>query len=349
MARLKYFLAFSLPLVTLLSVHLGNLWSFGTLVQAFFLIPLLELLLAPDKSGPSSYDEEKMLSTDRFYDFLLYAMVPMQYAGLSYYLYRVSMTPLETYEVVGMTLSIGVQCGAVGINVAHELGHRKSKFERTLARMLLLSSLYMHFIVEHNRGHHKNVGTPLDPASARLNEPVYTFWIRTIIGSFRSAWNIERRLLERSGSSHWSIRNEMVQVVLVEFTLIAGVYLVFGFPGLFGFLLSSLIGIVLLETVNYIEHYGLRRKEVSEGRYERVQPWHSWNSDYPLGRIMLFELTRHSDHHYKASKKYQVLNHLDQSPQLPAGYPGMMLLSLVPPLWFRIVNPRVEQINRLRQ
>ena len=141
----------------------------------------------------------------------------------------------------------------------------------------------------------------------------------------------------------------MVRLILVETMLLITLYLVFGSAGLFGFLLASLIGIILLETVNYIEHYGLRRKEISEGLFERVQPWHSWNSDYPLGRIMLFELTRHSDHHYKASKKYQVLQHLEQSPQLPTGYPGMMLLSLVPPLWFRIVNPKVEKINQLQQ
>ncbi len=342
-SRMRYFLAFSLPGFTLLALSQGGIFSFSTLFIAFVAIPLVELISSPVLSGPNDDDEERSLAADRFYDYLLYAMVPVQYAILGFFLYHVTFTDLETIEVVGMTLSMGVQSGAIGINVAHELGHRNTRFERTLARMLLLSSLYMHFIVEHNRGHHKNVATPLDPASARLNEPIYTFWVRTLVGSFLSAWRIEQRLRHKENKAVWSLGNEMIRLILLEAGLISGVYILFGSTTMLLFLLTALIGMLLLETVNYIEHYGLYRKEISEGRYERVQPWHSWNSDYPVGRILLFELTRHSDHHYKASKKYQVLKHMDESPQLPTGYPGMMLLSLVPPIWFSVVNPRIPE------
>ena len=204
----------------------------------------------------------------------------------------------------------------------------------------------MHFIVEHNRGHHKNVGTPQDPASAKLNEPVYTFWIRTVIGSFLSAWNIERNERRKQGRGVWSLGNEVIRLVVIEAAFLSVIYWIGGTNALIPFAFAAGIGILLLETVNYIEHYGLRRRLLPNGKYERVQPWHSWNSDYPLGRIILFELTRHSDHHYKTSKKYQVLEHLDESPQLPTGYPGMMLLSLVPPVWFKVVNPLIAEINQ---
>lgn len=344
--RYRYFLAFSLPVVTFLAIFNGGYWSFATVVEAFLIIPLLELLVSPDKSGPTNASEETALSADRFYDLLLYFMVPVHYSVLAYFIYRVGFTQLTQIEYVGMILSMGIQCGSIGINVAHELGHRKSKLERFLARCLLLSSLYMHFIVEHNRGHHKNVGTPQDPASARLNEPVYTFWVRTIFGSFISAWNIERNERRKKDLRVWSLGNEMIRLVILESLFVGLIYFTAGMNAMIAFLIASLIGIILLETVNYIEHYGLRRRQLSDGKFEKIQPWHSWNSDYPLGRIILFELTRHSDHHYKASKKYQVLRHLEQSPQLPTGYPGMMLLSLFPPLWFRVVNPLIAEINQ---
>lgn len=328
-----------------MALYLQGIWSYSTLILAFVIIPGLELMTAPDKSGIGSEEDENHVLQDRLYDLLLYAMVPAQYITLGWFLWTV-VGPIDAFTRTGLILSMGVQCGAVGINVAHELGHRTTRFERNLARALLLSSLYMHFIVEHNRGHHKNVATPLDPASARLNEPIYTFWFRTIVGSFLSAWNIERSLQEKSGRSTWNIRNEMLQALVIEGGLLTLLYLIFGWMGLKAFLLTSLIGILLLETVNYIEHYGLRRKQLENGRYERVQPWHSWNSDYPIGRIVLFELTRHSDHHYKASRKYPLLRHLEGSPQLPAGYPAMMLLSLVPPLFFRVINPRIESTSQ---
>jgi len=344
MNGLKYFLAYLLPIGTFIALYFHGWLSFFTVVEAFVAIPLIELMMKESPSNIESQRETQVSST-RFYDLLLYSIVPIHYALLLLFLYTVSYLQLSKFELIGITLSMGIQCGAIGINVAHELGHRKNKFERFLARLLLLSSLYLHFIVEHNRGHHTYVATPNDPATARKNEPIYTFWIRTIVFSFLSAWHIEKTQLAKRGISTWSLRSEMIQLILVQVLFLTLIYFSFGLIALISFMGAAFIGILLLEAVNYVEHYGLLRKEISAGKYERVQPWHSWNSDYPLGRIMLFELTRHSDHHYMASRKYQILRHLPESPQLPTGYPGSILLSLIPPIWFGVINPRLEKIK----
>jgi alkane 1-monooxygenase len=258
------------------------------------------------------------------------------------FLFRVQDTPFFSVDLAGKVATMGLMCGIYGINVAHELGHRATKWERDLACTLLLSSLYMHFIIEHNRGHHKRVGTPDDPASARFGESLYAFWPRTILFSFLSAWNIEADRLRKEGHSPFGVHNEMIRFLLIEAALLIAIQGLFGAKVLFAFALAALIGVLLLETVNYIEHYGLGRPLNERGNFGRVQHVHSWNSDHIVGRVMLFELTRHSDHHYQASRKYQVLRSLPEGPQLPTGYPGMMLLSLVPPLWFRVVDPIVK-------
>jgi alkane 1-monooxygenase len=203
----------------------------------------------------------------------------------------------------------------------------------------------MHFFIEHNRGHHKNVSTDEDPASSRYGEVLYTFFFRTITGSWLSAWKLERVRLERKKQSIWSWQNEMLRFQVIQGALILAIAVFFGVETMAWFMGAALIGILLLETVNYIEHYGLRRKRKGAS-YERVLPVHSWNSNHPLGRLILLELTRHSDHHYMASRKYQVLRHFDESPQMPTGYPGMMVLSFFPPLWFRVMHKRIEQYRQ---
>jgi len=228
--------------------------------------------------------------------------------------------------------------------VAHELGHRTKRWERDLSRALLLTSLYMHFIIEHNRGHHRRVATPDDPASARHGETVYGFWVRSIVYSWLSAWEIEVDRLRKAGERPFGVKNEMIHALVWQGALLLAIVLLFGPEAAVAFVGAALIGILLLETVNYIEHYGLRRVMNAAGTYGRVQHVHSWNSDHLVGRIMLFELTRHSDHHWKASKKYQALQGLEDAPQLPTGYPGMMLLSLAPPLFFGVMHPRLDAL-----
>jgi alkane 1-monooxygenase len=241
---------------------------------------------------------------------------------------------------------MGLLCGTNGINVGHELGHRSKTHEKIMAKALLLSSLYMHFYIEHNKGHHKRVGTKEDPATARYGEWIYSFYFRTIALSYIHAWEISNHDVKKAGHKIFSIHNEMILFHVIQLAFLALIFFSFGWLATLYFVIAAVLGMLLLETVNYIEHYGLQRKQIAEGKYERAMPEHSWNSDHPIGRIMLFELSRHSDHHYLASRKYQTLRHHDNSPQMPTGYPGMMILSLFPPAWFFVMNKRVRRVSR---
>lgn len=341
---LKYLVSYAIPFIAIASLLLGGIWAFATVVFAFVVIPLVDLIL-PINSANLSESEETKKNNSSLFDYLLYANVPLQYGILVLFLYTVSFQTLQTYELIGFTLSMGICNGVLGINVAHELGHRVNRFEQTLAKSLLLTSLFMHFFIEHNRGHHKNVATPFDPATAKVNQNIYSFFIQTISGSYLSAWKIQLDLLKKEGKSFFSLNNSMLNYHLIQLLFVTLIFLVFGSISLFIYLISALIGILLLETINYIEHYGLLRKINERGVYERVDVIHSWNANQTFGRIMLYELTRHSDHHYKASRKYQILRNSDRSPQLPTGYPGMMLVSFFPPLFFHLMNNRVKHIN----
>ncbi|MER3497544.1 MAG: hypothetical protein C4308_02330 [Chitinophagaceae bacterium] len=237
---------------------------------------------------------------------------------------------------------MGLICGTLGIHLGHELGHRSNRFDQTLAKLLLHSSLYMHFFIEHNKGHHKRVATKEERGSARLNEPVYFFYFRTIIFSYFSAWHIANADVKKKGRKIFSLNNPMLQFQLVQLAFVGLIYFLFGWLPMLYFLLAPLVGVLLLETVNYIEHYGLQQKELGNGKYERAMPQHSWNSDHVIGRLMLFELSRHSDPHYLASRKYQIRRHHEDSPQMPTGYPGMMVLCLIAPMWFWVMNRRIN-------
>jgi alkane 1-monooxygenase len=240
---------------------------------------------------------------------------------------------------------MGFLCGVFGINVAHELGHRINKTEQIMAKLLLLTSQYIHFFIEHNKGHHKNVATPEDPSSARYNETVFSFYPRTIILSYMSAWKIANADQTKKGRSAFNWRNEMIHAQIIQIIFILLILFLFGWKIMLCYIAAAFIGILLLENVNYIEHYGLARQKTTSGNYERAMPHHSWNSNHVLGRLMLFELSRHSDHHYLASKKYQILRHHDNAPQMPTGYPGMMLLAHIPPIWFKIMNRKISEIH----
>lgn len=315
-------------------------------IFSFLLLPLFELFI-PSHSRNLSAVEESIAANDPFYDWLLYLVVPLQYITLYLFLSSMQQPGLTTADRVGRIMAMGLMCGVMGINVGHELGHRIKKSEQLMAKMLLLTSMYTHFFIEHNRGHHKHVGTPGDPSTARYNEPLYFFWFRSITGVYRRAWAIANNEQHKKGVSF--LQNEMLQLQVVQVAFCLAIGLAFGWAILNYFLISAFMGILLLETVNYIEHYGLMRKPLGDGKYERAMPEHSWNSNHVLGRIMLFELSRHSDHHYLASRKYQVLRHHDNSPQLPTGYPGSMLLAMIPPLWFKIMNAKIQGMKANEQ
>ncbi|HMP29547.1 MAG TPA: alkane 1-monooxygenase, partial [Saprospiraceae bacterium] len=221
---------------------------------------------------------------------------------------------------------------------------RSTNHERAMSKILLLSTMYMHFYIEHNRGHHKNVSTDEDPASSKYGENIYFFFFRSIIGSWKSAWKLEEERLKKADLPFWSLQNEMLVFQIIQVSFLSLIILSFGFKVAFWFIAAAAIGILLLESVNYIEHYGLRRKK-QNGKYERTKPIHSWNSNHPIGRAVLLELSRHSDHHYMANRKYPILRHFEDSPQMPTGYPGMMLLALIPPLWFFVMHKAIQKYN----
>lgn len=340
MRKLRYLGVFTLPIVVVFAFNNTGVWAFLPFIVFFGFVPFLELFIKPDKYNLEG-DALEQAKSDRFFDWLLYLTVPVQVGMLIYFLIIIRDSPVGTPEYIARIHSMGLMCGVFGINIGHELGHRSNRFERFLGEISLLTSMETHFLPYHNRGHHYNVATPEDPATARKGEWLYFFWFRSQIGSYIQAWQIEADRL-RKVDKHWlSFSNKMVVYTIAQVVLLTLIFVTFEAKGLFAFVHASIMGILLLETVNYIEHYGLLRKKNEKGRYERVLPKHSWNSDHLLGRSLLFELSRHSDHHYKASKHYQVLETIPDSPQMPTGYPGMMLLAMFPPLWQWVMDKRL--------
>ena len=338
---LRYLFAYTLPLSTVLALTMQGYWSYATVLYAFGVIPILDQVLGQQRANESGEESGERVLVQRFFDVLLYLNVPILWGCVGYFVVLVAGGGLATYELVGLVLSVGILSGSLGINVAHELGHRVRKFEQVLAQALLLPSLYTHFFVEHNRGHHKHVATPLDPATSRRGELIYAFWVRSVVGSYRNAWRLEATRLGRDGRGALTLDNQMVQFTLVQAALLVAIGATFGAVALAAFVAQAVVGFLLLESVNYVEHYGLLRKQLPSGRYEPVTPRHSWNSEHEIGRIVLYELTRHADHHYKANRPFQQLRWLPESPELPAGYPASILMALVPPVWFSVMDKRV--------
>ena len=341
MKDFKYLLAYTIPLSAFVGIYLQDIYSFLTPFYAFVILPLLEQILPKSTENISEEKRDQKLK-NKIYDWLLYLNLPITYGTLLFSLYVNHTSTLAIYEFIGILFSTGIVLGTNGINVGHELGHRQNA-DRYIGKLLLLPSLYMHFFIEHNYGHHLNVATKEDPATAKYNQHLYQFWIKSVPHQYINAWRIQLRLLQTNERNFLSVANDMFWYSVLTIVYLTVIFIAFGSSGLLLAIGAGIVGFLLLETINYIEHYGLRRFKRSSGRYERVSQIHSWNSNHSLGRIVLYELTRHSDHHYKASKKYQILDHYDESPQLPLGYPASMLLSLIPPLWFKIMNKRVPE------
>ncbi len=242
-----------------------------------------------------------------------------------------------------MAVSIGC-IGGIGINTAHELGHKKEANERWLSKIALAQVAYGHFYIEHNRGHHVRVATPEDPASSRLGESFYRFWPRTVLGSLRSAWRLEKRRYARKQQHPFRLGNDVLNAWLMTAVLWGGLLAWLGVGVAPYLVLQAVVGFSLLEVVNYMEHYGMLRQKVGTGerrRYERVLPSHSWNSNNIATNVLLYHLQRHSDHHANPTRRYQALRDFEESPVLPTGYAGMIVLAIVPPVWRRVMDPRV--------
>ncbi|MUL81728.1 MULTISPECIES: alkane 1-monooxygenase [unclassified Mycolicibacterium] len=345
--RYLWLLASVVPCLVMLSwlavkmTGLSWFWWLGP-VLTFVLMPMLDHIVGIDDSNPpeSAYVD---LDRDYWYRWATYLYLPNQYLSLIFACWLWSgggWVVMSAVDRAGLLVTVGI-VGGIGINAAHEMGHKNARLERRLSKVALAQTCYGHFFVEHNRGHHVRVATPDDPASSLLGQSLYRFIPRSVIGGLRSAWELEARRFARRGQSPWTLKNTVLNAWLTSAVLFAGLAMWFG-PVVLPLLLGqAIIGFSLLESVNYLEHYGLRRECLPNGRYERVSVRHSWNGNTLVANVFLFHLQRHSDHHANPQRRYQNLRSLQEAPQLPAGYGAMLVLALIPPLWRRVMDPRV--------
>lgn len=346
--RLGFLSAFVLPALVVTGFYLGGLGNWLSVAFVFIFIPLIDQWVGLDTANVPEAEAE-IVGQELYYRLVTYVWVFFQVAFFGWCCYAVASGALKNaIQWLGFTISVGLVTGGIGINVAHELGHKKSKLEQFFSQILLMFVCYMHFFVEHNRGHHVQVATPADPATARKGENFYAFWVRSVFVGYAHAWHLERERLSRKGRSVFSPTNSMIWFTILPIALCALLTLAFSrisanswiVPAFF--FAQSIIAFSFLELVNYVEHYGIVRKQKANGQYERVNPLHSWNASHLISNFLLFQLQRHSDHHANAIKRYQILDHVDESPQLPFSYPTMIVIALVPPLWFKLMNPLLE-------
>lgn len=336
------------PLVAAGLVELTGLrlfWWWGP-IFAFVQVPVFERLIGEDPSNPPQR-AIAALERSTYYRWCVRAYLPLQYLSLVWSVWWVSAGGRAWVDVLGLALTLGA-VGGVAINAAHELGHKRETHERWLARVALAQTCYGHFYVEHNRGHHVRDATPPDPASSRYGESFWRFLPRTLIGSAASAWHLESRRLRRANKAVFGTGNQVLTAWAMSAVLMAAL-VAFAASRDLGTLpqiavllvVQALYGTSLLEVVNYMEHYGLARREVAPGRYERCDHTHSWNSNSLASNVMLYQLQRHSDHHANPARRFQALRHFEDSPQLPTGYASMIVVAYVPPLWRRVMDRRV--------
>jgi alkane 1-monooxygenase len=348
--RYLWLLGTFVPLFLFLGWGLVNLTGWGVFwwmgpIFVYAVIPLLDPLFGDDPSNPPE-EIVAWLEQDRYYRFVTYAFLPVQYVAFFtgfWLMFRHGGLPLV--DELGITFTLGSLNG-IAINTAHEMGHKKEHLERWFARIALAPCGYGHFFIEHNRGHHVRVATPDDPASSRFGESFWAFWPRTVSGSLRNGWRLERTRLRRMGKGVFTLRNDVLNAWAMTIVLWAAVVAIFGWRALPFLLVQAVFAFSLLEVVNYLEHYGLCRQQLPNGRYERVDPRHSWNNNHIVTNLFLYQLQRHSDHHANPTRRYQALRHFDESPQLPAGYAAMIVLAYFPPLWRRVMDHRVVEHYR---
>lgn len=336
--------SFSLILFTVLTHFYGvNFWTelplWAMPFVVYVVIPLADLVFGDDKANPPEAAIEE-LDSNPYYRALLFIYIPMQYVVTAWCAWIVVHEPVGVFGYVGAILAAGGVNG-LGINTAHELGHKLDSLDRWLSRITLALSAYGHFYVEHNRGHHVRVATPEDPASARLGESFWRFFPRSVLYSAASAWHLERVRLGRRGQKVWSIHNEVLQAWAMTVVVFGLMTAFIGWRALPFLILQAIYAFSLLEVVNYLEHYGLARQRLANGRYEPCSPVHSWNSNHIVTNVFLYHLQRHSDHHANPLRRYQTLRHFEESPQLPSGYATMIVFAYVPPLWYWLMDRRV--------
>ncbi|MFK7977211.1 MAG: alkane 1-monooxygenase [Halioglobus sp.] len=339
-----------MPIFPLLGIALyfatGSQWMLvAPLLFSYVVIPFLDHAIGTDENNPPE-EIVPQLEEDRYYRVLTWFTVPMHFIVLFGIAMFVGTQDLTAWSVLAMAITAGAYSG-LGINTAHELGHKKPKFERLLAKIVLAVPTYGHFCVEHNRGHHIDVATPEDPASSKMGESIYVFVLREIPGAFFRGWNVEKERLKRKGKSVWSVENEILQSYAISVVFQGSLIALFGWIMIPFLAVHNFWAWYQLTSANYIEHYGLLREKEANGRYERCQPHHSWNANYIFSNIVLFQLERHSDHHANPTRRYQSLRNFDDIPQLPNGYYGMYALAYVPWLWFKVMDKRLLELPHI--
>ena len=339
MHAMPYMIGFLVPGTVLLAISQGGWLAFATPIVFFVITPILDECL-PRAEYNANAEEEKARLENPLYNLIIRSWFPIQVGVMLLALWRLTTGDFSVIESVGIVISTGI-LGGTGINVAHELMHRKGKVDKALAELLTASVTYTHFCVEHVYGHHKKVATAEDPATSKFGQSVYSFVPQSLWGGLRSFWSIETGLVAGRRKRQSWYDDRRIRYALEQVLAYGAIGFVFGMSGVLIWLAFGLIASTMLEIVNYLEHYGLERTKTKSGRYERVQPHHSWSSSHRVTGWLLFGLPRHADHHFLASRAYAVLRHFEDCPQLPAGYATMFLVAMVPPLWFRIMDPRV--------
>ena len=340
MKKFKYFGAYLIPFLGILTFYSTGLKAYFGLIFLYLVIPVLELIFPPNKYNLDTIEKD-LASDDIYYDIVLYISVPLHLYVIYSFFQGVNNDNINNTDLIAYILMMGTILGVNGINIGHELGHKtKDKFKTFLGHIMLLTSIQNHFIPYHNAGHHRDVGTPDDLSSAKEGDICYFFAIRSQIGGYFKAWRLEYERLKRSNKN--ILLNPMIIYTILTLILFTTIYYFYGLNVTIFYFLSTVYGISVLEAQNYFSHYGLRRKILENGRYERVKPSHSWNSDHIFGRILLFELTRHSDHHHTGSKPYQILDSKEESPTLPYGYPAMLILSYFPFIFIPLMRTHLK-------
>jgi alkane 1-monooxygenase len=345
--RYLWLLGLVVPLLPFLAIGLQRATGLDAVlwlgpVVLLVVVPLLDLVAGLDPTNPPD-EVMEALEEDRYYRWVTYAYLPVQYAGFIASMWFIATQDAGLLGKIGLAITAGTVSG-VAINTAHELGHKRESSERWLSRVALAPCFYGHFYIEHNRGHHSHVATPEDPASSRLGESFYRFWPRTVVGSLRSAWDMETKRLGRRNRHPLSRKNEVLSAWGLSVVLWGALVIWLGVGILPYLVIQAVFGFSLLEIVNYMEHYGMLRQEVkgtTRRRYERVTPAHSWNSNNIATNVLLYHLQRHSDHHANPTRRFQTLRDFPESPVLPTGYAGMMVMALFPPLFRRLMDPKV--------
>jgi len=336
-----------LPVIVMVAFLInGNPWMLVLpLGIGYVLIPLIDYVLGVDTNNPPE-EIVPELDADPFYRWVLIAAIPFHFIVVIAGAWLVATHSLSLGFFIAFAAMLGINSG-LSINTAHEIGHKNTKLEHFLSRVVLSLSGYGHFCIEHNLGHHRDVSTPEDPASSRMGESIYRFMLREIPGAAKRGWGAEAKRLEKRGKSFWSPDNHILQSYFMTLVFQGGLIALLGWILLPFFLIHNFMAWFQLTSANYIEHYGLLREKKPNGKYERCQPHHSWNANHIFSNLMLFQLERHSDHHANPARSYQSLRSFDDLPELPSGYFGMYTLAYFPSLWFKVMDKRLMAIPHI--